>query len=183
MMVLSENDVLLAQSGNQEAFIRLIRNCESSLYRVAKGILKEELDCADAIQETILKSYHSISKLKNPAYFKTWLIRILINECNDMLKKKQKSLSYNNMENLAEPQKAENEFDELRAAISKLNENYRTVVVLFYFEDCSIKDIAQVLNIREGTVKSRLNRARAMLANYLNQVNDEGRDEDGPLKI
>ena len=182
-MVLSENDVLLAQSGNEEAFIRLIRSCESSLYRVAKGILKEDLDCADAIQETILKSYHSISKLKNPAYFKTWLIRILINECNDMLKIKRKSLSLTNIENVAEPEKPKNEFDELRAAILELNEKYRMVVTLFYFEDCSIKEIAQVLNIREGTVKSRLNRARALLASYLNQVKEEGRDENGPLKI
>ncbi|KAB2336035.1 sigma-70 family RNA polymerase sigma factor [Cytobacillus depressus] len=181
--MLSENDVLLAQNGNQEAFIRLIRSCESSLYRIAKGILKEDLDCADAIQETILKSYHSIAKLKNPAYFKTWLIRILINECNDMLKKKQKSILLNTIEHITEPSIADNQFDELREALSKLNEKYRSVVVLFYFEDCSIKEIAQVLKIREGTVKSRLNRARSLLASCINQLNEEGRGENGPLKI
>lgn len=183
MKVLSENDVLLAQSGNEEAFIRLIRSCESSLYRVAKGILKEDVDCADAIQETILKSYHAISKLKNPMYFKTWIIRILINECNDILRKKQRSFPLSDIENVVEPQIAENGFDELREAISELNDKYRIVVVLFYFDDCSIKDIAQILNIRVGTVKSRLNRARVQLASYLNKANEEGRDEHGPLKI
>jgi RNA polymerase sigma-70 factor (ECF subfamily) len=183
MMMPSEKDVLLAQDGDQEAFIRLINSCESSLYRVAKGILKEDTDCADAIQETILKSYHSITKLKNPSYFKTWLIRILINECSDMLKKKQKSVLLNKLDNIAEPSKGENEFSELREALSELNEKYRTVVLLFYFEECSIKEIAQVLKIREGTVKSRLNRARSQIASSLNQMNEEGRGENGPLKI
>ncbi|KOP71131.1 sigma-70 family RNA polymerase sigma factor [Cytobacillus solani] len=180
--MLFENDVLLAQSGDQEAFIRIINCCESSLYRVAKGFLKEDSDCADAIQETILKSYKSISKLKKPAYFKTWLIRILINECNDILKKKQRSFPIESIENISIHQDAENAFNELRDAITELNEKYQSVVALFYFEDCSIKEIAAILNIREGTVKSRLNRARFMLATYLNPKSEERSAKNGPLK-
>lgn len=177
VVMLQENDVLLAQSGDQEAFIRLINNCESSLYRVAKGFLKEDSDCADAIQETILKSYKSISKLKNPAYFKTWLIRILINECNDMLRTNQKSFPLETIEIMADS--SVDNFEELREALIQLNEKYRTVVGLFYFEGCSIKEIAEILTIREGTVKSRLNRARLMLASILNQMKEERGSQHG----
>lgn len=177
VVMLHENDVLLAQSGDQEAFIRLINSCESSLYRVAKGFLKEDSDCADVIQETILKSYKSICKLKNPAYFKTWLIRILINACNDMLRTNQKSFPLETIENMADS--SVDNFEELREAIIQLNEKYRTVVGLFYFEGCSIKEIAEILTIREGTVKSRLNRARLMLASYLNQMKEERGSQHG----
>lgn len=177
VVMLHENDVLLAKSGDQEAFIRLINSCESSLYRVAKGFLKEDSDCADAIQETILKSYKSISKLKNPAYFKTWLIRILINECNDMLRANQKSFPLETIENMADS--SVDNIEELREALIQLNEKYRTVIGLFYFEGCSIKEIAEILTIREGTVKSRLNRARLMLASYLNQMKEERGSQHG----
>ncbi|WP_313799903.1 sigma-70 family RNA polymerase sigma factor [Cytobacillus sp.] len=175
--MLHENDVFLAQSGDQEAFIRLINSCESSLYRVAKGFLKKDSDCADAIQETILKSYKSISRLKNPAYFKSWLIRILINECNDLLRANQKSFPLETIENIADS--SVNNFEELRDALIQLNEKYRTVVGLFYFEGCSIKEIAEILTIREGTVKSRLNRARSMLASFINQMKEERGSQHG----
>ena len=179
VVMLLENDVLLAQRGDQEAFIRLINSCESSLYRVAKGFLKEDTDCADAIQEAILKSYKSISKLKNPAYFKTWLIRILINECNNLLRIKQKSFPMEIIESTADSPVERTDFEELREALIQLNEKYRTVVGLYYFEDCSIKDIAETLSIREGTVKSRLSRARSMLASLLNQMKEERGSEHG----
>src|SRR5690606_27371521 len=84
------NDVLKAKKGSNEAFSRLIRDMESSLYHAARSILKSDFDCADAIQETILKGYSSIHTLREPQYFKTWLIRILLNECKKISKKNQK---------------------------------------------------------------------------------------------
>ena len=65
-----EHHVNLAIKGNHESFIKIIHDVEGSLYRVAKGILKSDMDCADAIQETIIKAYHSIKKLKKPEFFK-----------------------------------------------------------------------------------------------------------------
>lgn len=85
-----ESEVELAQKGSKEAFSRLIKNSEASMYRVAKSFLKTDTDCADAIQETILKAYKMIRSLKQPQYFKTWLIRILINECKHVLNVKNK---------------------------------------------------------------------------------------------
>ena len=75
-------DVLIrkAMKGDAEAFIQLIELCEQSMYRSAKAILANEEDIGDAIQETILAAYKNLSALKEPRYFKTWLIRILINK-------------------------------------------------------------------------------------------------------
>ena len=77
-----------AIQGDREAFIRLIRDIENSLYNTAKSMLRKEEDVADAIQETILNAYKSVHTLREPRYFKTWLFRILINECNTMLSRR-----------------------------------------------------------------------------------------------
>ena len=74
-------NVKLAKSGDKAAFSELIDCHRQTLYRVAKGILKSDFDVADAIQEAIISAYKNIGSLKNEDYFKTWIIRILINEC------------------------------------------------------------------------------------------------------
>ncbi|MBW8352123.1 sigma-70 family RNA polymerase sigma factor [Bacillus sp. IITD106] len=168
-----EKDVLLAQKGDKEAFTRLIEDCQLTLYRVSLGILKDDTDCADAIQETILKSYHSIINLKQPKYFKTWLTRILINECNDILRKRKKIILLDSVDDIGNIEEHKEEHIDLKLALSKLECNHRTVLILFYYEEFSIKEIAQILKIREGTVKSRLNRARHKLSSLLNLYKDE----------
>jgi len=83
-------EVKKAKKGNKDSFINLINYCEASLYRISSAILKKDEECVDAIQEAILKAYYSIHKLKEPSYFKTWITRILINECYKILNNKKK---------------------------------------------------------------------------------------------
>ncbi|SEM84619.1 RNA polymerase sigma-70 factor, ECF subfamily [Lihuaxuella thermophila] len=130
------------------------------------GILPRDQDCLDAIQETILKAYQGIDRLKRPAYFKTWLIRILINQCNEMIRKNKKIYL---LEEIKETYSANAELEkiELREAVNKLEADQRIVVFLHYFEDISLKDIADMLDIPVNTVKTRLHRARRALANML----------------
>ncbi|MDM0911688.1 MAG: sigma-70 family RNA polymerase sigma factor [Clostridium perfringens] len=145
-------------------FELLIKENLTSMYRVAKGILKVEEDIEDAIQTTILIAFNKINTLKDERYFKTWLIRILINECNKIYKKNKntpKELSSElyiteNYENI-----------DLYDAIKCLKEDLRVITILFYFADMSYKDIAVALNIAEGTVKSRLFRAKEALYEIL----------------
>lgn len=145
-------------------FELLIKENLTSMYRVAKGILKVEEDIEDAIQTTILITFNKINTLKDERYFKTWLIGILINECNKIYKKNKntpKELSSElyiteNYENI-----------DLYDAIKCLKEDLRVITILFYFEDMSYKDIAEALNIAEGTVKSRLFRAKEALYEIL----------------
>ncbi|NDI34447.1 sigma-70 family RNA polymerase sigma factor [Chengkuizengella sediminis] len=167
----NEKTVKLAQKGSKDAFVRLIKENEKSMYRVAKSFFKREVDCADVLQETILKAFNSINSLNEPRYFKTWLIRILINECNKMMRTKSKIVLFNEVV-VQETMKDSYDSIEIHDAIHSLEEDIRTIIVLYYFEDQPIKDIAELLEIPEGTVKSRLNRARSKLLKLLQNENE-----------
>ncbi|WP_072334347.1 MULTISPECIES: sigma-70 family RNA polymerase sigma factor [unclassified Paenibacillus] len=164
-----EDDVKLARQGDREAFIRLIHELENGLYGVARSMVTRDEDCADAIQETILKAYHAIPGLKEPQYFKTWLFRILINECNSILKKRKRSIPSDTLGAGMAVAGASSDYDrvDLRTVVDRLEEGLRVVVTLHYFEDMPLRQISEVLGTPEGTVKSRLHRARLLLAEWL----------------
>jgi RNA polymerase sigma-70 factor (ECF subfamily) len=166
-------EVELAIKGNGGSFARIINDMEGSMYRVAKSILQGDNDCADAIQETILKAYKSINSLRQPQFFKTWLIRILINECKRINIQKNKIIP---MEEIIPDISFRDTEDNalLHEIINLLENDLRTVVLLYYFEDLPVKEISDILDIPEGTVKSKLSRARKKLANILNDNLKEG---------
>ncbi|MFB0846450.1 sigma-70 family RNA polymerase sigma factor [Paenibacillus oleatilyticus] len=161
-----ELDARLAKQGDKEAFIRLVKSLELSLYRIARSILNRDEDCADAIQETILKAYHAIPKLKQESFVKTWMIRILINECRKLLGKRRGMVLTGE---IPETAALSVEFDriELKEAVEKLDDSLRIVITLHYFEDMSLKQVAAALELPEGTIKSRLHRARQSLLDFL----------------
>lgn len=155
-------EATLAKKGDQNAFIRLIQYFEPDLYRVAHAILKRDEDCADAIQNAVLLAYETIYKLRQPPFFKTWLIRILINECNQILRKQKKVFHIEEMREIT-THNYDLELIELKMAVEKLEDPLKIVIILHYFEDLSVKEIAEILSLPEGTVKSRLHRARQVL--------------------
>lgn len=162
-----KNTVALAKKGDKDAFILLIQENKTSLYRVAKAMLKHEADIEDAIQVTIIKAYEKIHKLKKDLYFKTWLIRILINQCNEILRANKKVVS---MEKLPEQvgMYEDSYMDmDIQSAIHSLKDELKAVTVLFYYEDMTTKEIAKLLKIPEGTVRSRLSNARSLLQKHL----------------
>lgn len=152
-----------AQKQNPEAFVQLIDLCRQDLYKVARGILKSDEDIADAIQDTILACYEKIHTLKKPKYFKTWLIRILINKSKDILLKnsRNKQLDYSQMEVYTVSPEANYEFTEV---INSLDEKYRIILLLYYSEGFNTREIAEILDISENTVKTRLLRGRKNFA-------------------
>lgn len=156
----------LARQGDKEAFMDLIRAVQKSLFVIARSIVKNDEDCADALQETIAKAFTNVHTLKEPAYFKTWIIRILINECNRIISKNKRvyPIPYDLRKT---SYKGEYEQIELFEVIDDLNEELQTMVTLFYIEDLSVKEISKVLEVSEGTVKSRLFRARKQLSELL----------------
>lgn len=163
-----EELVLKAQKGDKKAFMDLIKANEKSMYKVAKAMIFNDEDIKDVFQDTIVKAYESIDKLKEPGYFTTWLIRILINNCNDLIKKRKKVIS---LECVKEESYKEKFKDiDLYKAINQLEEDLKMVIIMFYFMDMAIKDIAKAQSIAEGTVKSRLNRARKRLEEKLERV-------------
>lgn len=156
--------VYKAKKGDNEAFLSLIDENRLNIYRVARGILKNEEDIKDAIQNTITKAFENMCNLKEDKYFKTWLIRILINECNEILRKNRKNISLDeHIDDMDKRYDDNYQNMDLVNAINSLNEDLRLVITLFYFDDISVNSISEILEISEGTVKSRLSRARAKL--------------------
>ena len=163
-----EELVKKAKKGDNEAFTELIVNLQTDLYKIAKAKINDEDDINEAVQETIIKAYCSIKKLKDEKYFKTWIIRILINECNNIYKKKRQSKTeeYNeNTVNQAELDTINTKINNLDfyILIKNLNEDEKMAVILFYLEEFSTKDIGKILKVSENTIRTRLSRARKKL--------------------
>ncbi|MDR6726475.1 RNA polymerase sigma-70 factor (ECF subfamily) [Paenibacillus amylolyticus] len=152
-----------AIAGDRDAFISLIREIENSLYNTAKSMLRKEEDVADAIQETILKAYKSMHTLREAQYFRTWMFRILINECNTMLSRRSLSTSYAEVPEAHQRRSSPYDEVDMREAVDRLEESKRMVIVLHYFEDLTLRQVADALNISESAVKMRLSRARQEL--------------------
>ncbi|MCI8835195.1 MAG: sigma-70 family RNA polymerase sigma factor [Ruminococcus sp.] len=152
-----------AKKKDKTAFVALMERQKIAMYKVAKSYLRSEEDVADAIQETILTCYEKLDSLEKEQYFKTWLIRILINKCKDIQKAGCREFLPGQMpEQGGTCMALENyEFYELLKA---LDEKYRTVLVLYYAEGFKVREIAQILELEENTVKTRLSRGRKQLA-------------------
>ena len=111
----------------------LILDSERQLYSTAKTILFSDQDCADAIQETIVKAFSKIDTLKNDKYARTWLIRILINECYNLVRKSSKFISFEDLEDRLEMESEKSkDYSELYAAVNSLKEELRLPVILYY---------------------------------------------------
>lgn len=154
-------DILVqkAKRHDKDAFSQLIQDNTKAMYKVAIAILKNDEDAADAIQDTILSCWEKIHTLKKDEFFKTWLIRILINHCNAMYRQRTHFVAE---EEVAEQMSIEHGFlnVEWREMLNNLDEKYRTVLVLYYAEGFKVREIAQILNIEESAVKARLSVAR-----------------------
>ena len=137
----------------------LILDCERQLYSTAKTILYSDQDCADAIQDTIVKAFSKIQTLKNDNYART---------CYTILRKSSKLTSLDVMDEQTKAEKImmtkeKADYSELYQAINALKEELRLPVILYYIEDFNIREIAQILDITEGAVQKRLARARGKL--------------------
>lgn len=174
-----EKLVDMAKKGDKEAFSNLIILVQKDLYKIAKMRLEYEDDICEAVQNTIFKAYNSLKKLKNSKYFKTWIIRILINECNTIYRNNQKLNFEEYDDNILEFQSSmatiENKIDELdfNILIGNLNYNERIVSILFYLEDLSVKEISKILDEPENTIKTRLSRSRKKLKKILEVNSNE----------
>lgn len=148
----------------KEELGQLILSSEQQLYATAKTILKNDQDCADAIQESIVKAFSKIHTLKKDRYAKTWLIRILINECYNIVRQDgmKNQLDEKHMD-IINQQEEKRDYSKLYSAVNELKEELRIPVVLYYMEDFSVREIAQILEISEGAVQKRLARARGKL--------------------
>ena len=129
-----------------------MRQQKSSMYKVAKAILKNEEDIADAMQDTILDCWEKIHTLRKPEYFKTWLIRILINNSNAIYNQRSKMVLDND---ILIGEAVEDSFDniEWQEMMNCLNQKQRIVVELYYVEQFKVREIAEILHIGQGDLQ------------------------------
>jgi len=170
------SNVKLAKAGDKTAFSALIDCHRLALYRIAKGLLVSDFDAADAIQETIISAYTNIGNLKKDEFFKTWLIRILINECKKILRRSDKIISLEKVSEQAISDTYPSD-DSTTGYINMLDLNLKQVTILHYYEDFNVKEIATILNIFQGTVKSRLSRARKELSKLMGVKGDDKNEQ------
>ena len=143
----------------KERFAEQVLSSEDILFKVAMSMLKNEADAQDAMQTAVLKAFENLGSLRQEEYFRTWLLRILINVCKAQLRQQKAAELTETQKTSASPQ----EEAEVRAAIENLPLKLRQVVILYYSEQLTTKEIAAVLKIPKGTVLSRLNKARKLL--------------------
>jgi len=153
-----------AKRGNPDAFTQLIQLQMQNMYKAARALLHNDEDVADAISETILTCWEKIGQLKYEKYFRTWMTRILINKCNDILRKK---INLFNTEEIPEIPSCDTGFEnvEWKEALNSLDKKYRLVIMLYYVEGFKTSEISQILELPDSTVRSRLARGRERLAN------------------
>lgn len=153
----TERLVRKAKKGNWQAYLDLALARKNLLYHKALSLLGNEHDAADAVEEALVKGYDSISTLEQPRYFQTWLVRILINTSIDIQRRRRKTVFLQDFAVNDEPAVGVAEADlDLRAQIEALDEKHRTVLILRYYEDLKVDEIARILSVPPGTVKSRL---------------------------
>ncbi len=163
-------DLEKAIKGDKEAFSRVIVENKEAMYKTAIIILRNEDDAYDALQNALIKMYKNIGKLENKEAFKAWSRKIIINCCYDLINKNKKvvnittRLEENYEDTIEDIYDCEDTFVQI---LEQIKPELRLTATLYYYDDLSIKEIAKVLQIPEGTVKSRLAVARRKLYDIL----------------
>lgn len=173
-------DILLVKraiKGDRESFEDLINMYFDRLYKEAYLRCKHEEDAKEVVQETIYKAYRNIKSLKEPKYFKTWISKILINVCNDYLRK-------NGMVDLEHDEndyvkKVHNDDEveikiDLYNAMDELEDKYKDVIILRYIEDLKVEEISKILERPVNTIKTHIRKAIKEMKNLLKEdyIND-----------
>lgn len=159
-----EELVKQAQKGDADAFTELMQCQMQNLYKTARAMLRNDEDAADAISDTILACWEKIGQVREVRFFRTWMTKILINKCNDMLRRyRQDGLAEEVSENIYFSERYEN--IEWLETLKSLDEKYRLVMVLYYVDGLDTAEISEILKIPAATVRTRLARGRNQITN------------------
>ena len=162
------------KKNEEQKFTELIEENKLRFYKTAKIILKNDDDVYDAIQEALISIYKNYEKLENEKFFSTWATRIIINKCYDLLRKRKNNIVpidefIENNPSMGQNDKYEIDESGIKQAMNFLNDDVKLIVVLYYYDNYSVKEISEIVNIPEGTVKSRLSTARKLLKQKLGE--------------
>lgn len=157
---------------NKEELSKLILENQKEMYVLAYSILKNRADAQDAVSECIVRAFENRTSLRKRTSARSWLMKILINVSRSAITKRQKVVLFADPEQYEqEPETAE---DHLWSVILELPENVRVVMVLYYYEGFSVREISTLLDIPEGTTKTRLSSGRKQLAKWIEDGKERG---------
>jgi len=157
---------------NKEELSKLILENQKEMYVLACSILKNQADAQDAVSECIVRAFENRTSLKKRTSARSWLMKILINVSRSAITKRQKVVLFADPEQYE--QEPETEEDHLWSVILELPENVRVVMVLYYYEGFSVREISTLLDIPEGTTKTRLSSGRKQLAKWIEDGKERG---------
>lgn len=154
-----------AKKGNHKAFQELMEEEKVKLYKIAYIYMKNEEDALEVFQETVYKAFLSIKNLKDERYFSTWVTRILIHTAFDLLKKQKRVIPMERkiLESKMRPYTTTENHSDLLRAITDLEEKYKTTLILRFYKDYTVKQIAEILDCPKGTVKTNIHRGINLL--------------------
>ena len=150
----------------REEFSRAVTEHSRVLFRTARAILDSDADAEDAVSQAVLLAWQSRNKLRDVSAARPWLVKITVNCARRQWKKQGRLLCFDDLEHTPAPSR-EHVYRDLWEAVLSLSPESRAVVVLFYYEDMTVEQVARLLGIPAGTVKSRLSRARKRLRQLL----------------
>jgi RNA polymerase sigma-70 factor (ECF subfamily) len=170
--------ILRSLQGDQQAFAQLVARYQRQVYNLAYRMLKNAEDAEDAAQEAFLRAYRALPSFELGRKFSSWLLSIASNLCIDLLRRRRyawlslEDVSFRLASSVEEPDGAmlrQEQADQVQSFLGCLPEKYRLVVILRYWHDLSYKEIAETTGLSLNTVKTRLHRARKMLAEAMTE--------------
>lgn len=150
----------------REGFTQAVTEHSRAMFRAARAILDCDADAEDAVGQAVLLAWQSRGKLREEGAARAWLVKIAVNCARRLRQKNGRMLYFDDLEQVA-GSGTDRQYHELWEAVLALPPESRAVVVLFYYEDLTVEQIAKTLKIPQGTVKSRLSRAREKLRTML----------------
>lgn len=164
----TENDMRKGkESLLNNQFIKIVTENKTAMFRLAYTMVLNQEDAEDVVSETIVKAYSHLAELRNIRKMKSWIFQILVNESKAFLKKRNRIELVEDISLFEEKGSGEEKSYDLLEFVSELEDIFKEVIILYYFEEFCVKEIADILSISEGTVKSRLSRARVKLKGFL----------------
>ena len=161
-----------SKKGDKEAFAQLIDQNRQMLYNTALLVLRQEDDALDALQDAILACWENLPSLRKDRYFKTWLVKILLNKCRDVQRGKSHFAYVEELSESGDEPDWDTSMD-VRRTMDKLGENDQLLLSLFYYDDFSVRQIADALSLSEGAVRTRHTRSRERFKKHYVQEKGE----------
>lgn len=151
----------------REEFAAAVTSHSRTMYRAARAVLDSDADAEDAVGQAVLQAWQSLDRLRDKSAVRPWLVKIAVNCAYAQRRKQRKVVYLEDLDRKPSAAEAPSRYEGLWEAVCALPPERRVVVALFYYEDMGVEQIAKCLGVPQGTVKSRLSRARKQLKEML----------------